>query len=125
MVPVIAKKEVKSKKDRSIYLLDTNVLVHDPKALYSFDGSHVAIPVTVLEEMDRFKHEGTDRGRNSRKTIRLLDELRKHGSLKDGVSLDNGSIVQVLFPPLIKKIHSKKRGFLQGQIMIFYLWLLD
>lgn len=128
MVPVKAKKEIKNKKDRSIYLLDTNVLVHDPKALYSFDGAHVAIPVTVLEEMDRFKHEGTDRGRNSRKTIRLLDELRKHGSLKDGVSLDNGSIVQVLFPPIDQKNTLKEKGFLAGpdnDILLMALGLKD
>lgn len=83
---------------QKIYLLDTNVLVHDPKALYAFENARVAIPLTVLEEMDRFKHEGTDRGRNARKTIRLLDELRYKGSLKDGVELENNSVVQVLFP---------------------------
>lgn len=84
---------------KSLYILDTNVLLHDPKALYQFDDVRIGIPVIVLEEVDKFKHEGTDRGRNARETIRILDRLRENGSLRDGVALENGSVVQVLFLP--------------------------
>jgi len=83
--------------DKKIFILDTNVLIHDPKALFSFTGAHVGIPSTVLEELDQFKGEGTERGRNSRQTIRNLDELREKGSLRDGVPLDDGGILQILF----------------------------
>jgi PhoH-like ATPase len=83
--------------NKKIFILDTNVLIHDPKALFSFTGAHVGIPSTVLEELDQFKGEGTERGRNSRQTIRNLDELRERGSLRDGVSLDDGGIIQILF----------------------------
>jgi PhoH-like ATPase len=79
------------------YVLDTNVLLHDPKALYAFAGRPVGIPVMVLEEIDSFKKEGTDRGRNARETARILDGLRKQGSLREGVTIDNGSVVSVLF----------------------------
>lgn len=82
---------------KKIYVLDTNVLLHDPHALFNFEGISIGIPSVVLEELDSFKKEGTDRGRNSRETIRLLDSLRTRGSLKDGVVLDNGSEVKVLF----------------------------
>ncbi|HEX4068896.1 MAG TPA: PhoH family protein [Candidatus Babeliales bacterium] len=84
-------------KDKKIFILDTNVLIHDPKAMFSFDGAHVGIPATVLEELDQFKGEGTERGRNSRQTIRSLDELRERGSLRDGVKLEDGGILQILF----------------------------
>src|SRR5438477_24121 len=82
---------------KKIFVLDTNVLIHDPKSLFSFTGAHVAIPAVVLEELDQFKGEGTERGRNSREVIRNLDQLRTKGSLKDGVPLDDGGILQIFF----------------------------
>ncbi len=82
---------------KKIFILDTNVLIHDPKALFSFTGAHVGIPAVVLEELDQFKGEGTERGRNARETIRNLDHLRTQGSLRDGVPLENGGIIQILF----------------------------
>lgn len=88
---------VKEAKEKKIYILDTNVLIHDPSAIFSFEGALVGIPAIVLEELDEFKREGTVCGRNTREVIRILDDLRKRGSLKDGVLLDNGSILKVLF----------------------------
>ncbi len=82
-----------------IYLLDSNVLIHDPQALFSFEEAIVGIPILVLEELDRFKGEATQRGRNTRQTIRYLDLLRERGSLAEGVKLDNGGILRVFFIP--------------------------
>lgn len=82
---------------KKIFILDTNVLIHDPKAMFSFTGAHVGIPANVLEELDQFKGEGTERGRNSRQTIRYLDELRQKGSLRDGVDLEGEGTLQILF----------------------------
>lgn len=82
---------------KKLFVLDTNVLVHDPHALYAFEGALVGIPSIVLEELDEFKKESSDRGRNTREVIRQLDALRQKGSLREGVTLDNGSTVQVLF----------------------------
>src|SRR5580704_15606049 len=81
-----------------IYLLDTNVLIHDPQAIFSFEGASVAIPIMVLEELDHFKGENSQRGRNTREVIRILDMLRQKGSLRDGVKLDNGGTLKVIFP---------------------------
>lgn len=91
---------VKKATHKKIYVLDTNVLLHDPRALESFEGVTIGIPAAVLEELDTFKREGTDRGRNTREVIRQLDALRERGSIGDGVKLDNGGTLRVLFPPL-------------------------
>jgi PhoH-like ATPase len=82
---------------KKIFILDTNVLIHDPKSLFSFTGAHVGIPAVVLEELDQFKGEGTERGRNSREVIRNLDQLRTEGSLRDGVKIADDGIIQILF----------------------------
>ncbi|CAN5206545.1 PhoH family protein [soil metagenome] len=83
-----------------IFILDTNVLVHDPSALYNFKDSIIGIPAIVLEELDKFKGELSERGRNAREATRLLDRLRERGSLQDGVPLDNGGHLRVLFLPM-------------------------
>ncbi len=83
-----------------IFILDTNVLVHDPAALFNFKGSLIGVPSIVLEELDNFKGELSERGRNAREAARLLDNLRERGSLQEGVALDNGGHLKVLFLPL-------------------------
>lgn len=90
---------VEQNNQQKMYVLDTNVIVHDPYAFKNFKGVHVGIPAVVLEELDSFKREGSDRGRNAREFIRQLDSLREKGSLKDGIQLENGTIVRVLFIP--------------------------
>ncbi len=88
--------------DKKLYILDTNVLIHDSKALFSFKGAHIGIPITVLQELDRFKSETTSRGRNAREVIRTLDKLRELGSLAQGVTLEDKTVVQILLlPPVI------------------------
>ncbi|MDR3562316.1 MAG: PhoH family protein [Negativicutes bacterium] len=78
------------------YVLDTNVLLNSPNAIFAFDEHHVIIPEVVLEELDRFKRESTDRGANSRQTSRIIDTLRLKGNLLEGVSLnDEGGMLQV------------------------------
>ena len=79
------------------FVLDTNVLIHDPTSIYQFDEHAVIIPLKVLEEIDRFKKELSERGRNARTVSRMLDELRKKGRLSDGVKLDKGGSIQVIF----------------------------
>ncbi len=74
------------------YVLDTNVLIHDPKAIFKFEDNDIVIPIYVIEEIDQFKREGTERGRNCRQFARMLDELRDKAqiSLSQGVSLGDG-----------------------------------
>ncbi len=79
------------------FVLDTNVLLYDPGALMVFDEHDVVIPMTVIEELDRFKKDLNETGRNARHFARLLDELREKGSLHDGVPLPGGGKIIVDF----------------------------
>ena len=67
------------------FVLDTNVLLHDPNALFQFEEHVVVIPLTVIEEIDRFKKNNDETGRNARQAIRSLDGLREKGRLIEGV----------------------------------------
>ena len=84
---------------RKNYVLDTNVLLHDPRAIFRFEDNNVIIPIYVIEEVDQFKREGSERGRNARQIARVLDELReKGGALSKGVLLDSGGTLRVAVP---------------------------
>lgn len=72
------------------YVLDTNVLLHNPRCIFSFDENTVLIPLASLDELDRFKTKSDELGRNARAVARLLDELRTQGSLLDGVNTPSG-----------------------------------
>jgi PhoH-like ATPase len=81
------------------YVLDTNVLLHDPQSIFRFEDNNVVIPIYVIEEVDQFKREGSERGRNARSIARLLDDLRERGgSLSKGVPLDSGGTLRVAVP---------------------------
>jgi PhoH-like ATPase len=81
--------------ERRTYVVDTNVLLYDPQALFVFDEHDIIIPMTVIEEIDRFKKDLNETGRNARTISRYLDELRAKGSLKDGVALQGGGKLRV------------------------------
>ncbi len=74
----------------NLYILDTNVLLQDPLAIYSFEENNVIIPAVVLEEVDSKKRYMDEIGRNAREVARLLDDLREQGKLHEGVKLING-----------------------------------
>jgi PhoH-like ATPase len=75
------------------YVLDTNVLLHDPSAILRFEDNDVVLPITVIEELDRFKKQPEMIGRNARQVSRNLDELRSSGRLTEGIPInDSGSL---------------------------------
>lgn len=78
-----------------IFVLDTNVLLHDPNALFAFQHNVVVIPAVVLEEIDSKKRNADEIGRNARAASRLLDGLRELGHLHSGVPLPNGGTLKV------------------------------
>ena len=81
------------------YVLDTNVLLHDPRAIFKFEDNVVVLPIFCLEEIDQFKREGSERGRNARHVVRLLDDLREQGgSLSKGVTIKSGGTLTVAVP---------------------------
>lgn len=75
---------------KKTYVLDTNVLLHDPLSLFQFEEHDVVIPAIVLEELDGKKRNMDEVGRNARETARVLDQLRTTGKLHDGVPLESG-----------------------------------
>jgi len=79
------------------YILDTNVLLHDPNSLLNFEDNHVLIPIEVIEEIDRFKRESSELGQNARAVSRQLDALRQHGALSKGVPLSNGGRLLIVY----------------------------
>lgn len=80
------------------FVLDTNVLLHNPRALYLFEDNVVVIPFAVLEELDKFKKGNDDVGRNAREVIRQLDRLRQRGKLAEGVGWNgHGGLIRVEF----------------------------
>src|SRR3954471_6300768 len=70
------------------FVLDTNVLLHNPNALFMFGDNEVIIPFDVIEELDTFKTGTDDLGRNARTVIRHLDQLRRQGNLSEGVKIE-------------------------------------
>ncbi|MBE0603897.1 MAG: PhoH family protein, partial [Deltaproteobacteria bacterium] len=79
------------------FVLDTNVLLHDPNALFKFEDNRVYIPITVIEELDHFKKDSNMLGRNARTVSKYIDRLREKGNLSDGVPLDHGGMLRIAF----------------------------
>ncbi|HMN95096.1 MAG TPA: PhoH family protein [Phycisphaerales bacterium] len=67
------------------FVLDTNVLLHNPGSVFMFEEHTVVIPLAVIEELDQFKKNNDETGRNAREVIRQLDRLRAKGHLFEGV----------------------------------------
>ncbi len=81
------------------FVLDTNVLLHDPFAITRFGEHEVVLPIYVVEELDQFKKAVNGLGRNARAIARQLDTLRKEGRLNEGVPLSNGGRLRVMLLP--------------------------
>jgi PhoH-like ATPase len=78
------------------FVVDTNVLLHNPNAIFLFADNEVVIPFDVIEELDSFKTNSDDLGRNARTVIRHLDRLRAQGKLSEGVDVkETGGRVRV------------------------------
>jgi PhoH-like ATPase len=80
---------------RKTFVLDTNVILHNPRSLVSFADNVVLLPIEVLEELDRFKKGRDERGRNARVAIRMLDEFRLKGEPGKGYPLENGGMLKI------------------------------
>ncbi len=82
------------------FVFDTNVLIYDAESIFKFTGDDVTvvIPITVIEEIDKFKKELSDRGRNARQFSRNIETLRKKGDLTKGIKLENNSTIMIKMP---------------------------
>ena len=77
------------------FVLDTNVLLHNADSIVSFADNTVVLPMSVIEELDKFKSHSDELGRNARHVIRELDRLREKGHLNKGVELENGGTLMI------------------------------
>lgn len=80
---------------KKIYLLDTNVIMHDPTSLFAFEDNMVIIPLVVLDELDKHKTGQTQIAAHARVAIRSMDKMRSQGTLSDGVATPGGGILKV------------------------------
>ena len=72
---------------KKVFILDTNVLLSNPLSIHKFDDNDVVIPISVIEEVDTFKKDMSDIGRNAREVSRILDKLRDRGTLSSGIPI--------------------------------------
>src|SRR6201984_855604 len=79
------------------YVLDTNVLLHDPHSVYRFADNHVWIPIDVLSELDKFKNEQTERGTNARTVHRFLSRCFRQNSklVTHGAKTPEGGTIRI------------------------------
>ncbi|MBN1384244.1 MAG: PhoH family protein [Elusimicrobia bacterium] len=80
---------------KKTFILDTNVLIHDPESLTSFADNTIVIPMAVIEELDNLKRFHDERGRAARAVSRKLNQLGKNGKFSKGMHLENGGTVLI------------------------------
>lgn len=97
--------EVK-KVSRKTFVIDTNVLVHDPQAIKNFKNNDVVIPLSVLEELDSLKRHMDEVGKNAREVIRYIDSLKteKAGDFHSGITLPEGPKVRIYLDVKLERI---------------------
>ena len=108
---------------KKTFVLDTNVLLHNSNCIESFADNIVVIPMAVIEELDKFKSNNDELGRNARQVIRRLDNLRRRGRLGEGVPMDNGGTLKIIidkFLPYaivfgIAELWAKKMQLIYGE----------
>lgn len=110
---------------KKIFVLDTNVLLNDPRAIYSFEENDVIIPLAVLEEIDSLKTKSSDLGFNARESSRILEELRAEGNLNKGVELESGGRIRIVINGKLELPHGLSSGKMDNRIISTALHLQE
>lgn len=107
------------------YVLDTNVLLHDPESILQFPQQKIVLPLTVLEELDNMKRLPNELGKNSRAVFRFLDSLKNigEGDLHRGVKLENESTISIMLnfktdPPLSLPLSTNDHKILMAALLL-------
>jgi PhoH-like ATPase len=92
------------------YVLDTNVLLHDPHSVYRFADNHVWVPIEVLSEMDKFKNEQTERGANARAVHRFLTRCFNQNSrlVMRGAKTPGGGTIRIAVNEFLPELRTNK-----------------
>ena len=94
------------KKEKKVFVLDTSVLLFDHRSIKNFAEHDVAIPITVLEEVDRFKKGNDVINFEAREFIRMLDELSQSNSLQDWLPLAYDDVPEALWPVALRSLQA-------------------
>ncbi|MBI5273854.1 MAG: PhoH family protein [Chlamydiales bacterium] len=81
---------------KKTYVLDTNILLHDPNAITRFVGNEVGVPLAVIEELDQMKHFNDELGKNARYAIRFIDQMAEFGDLQQGIDIGSNTTLRVI-----------------------------
>ena len=96
-------------KKKKIFVLDTSVLLHDHQSITNFEKHDVAIPITVLEELDNFKVGNDTKNFTAREVIRFIDKLSEKDSLQNWIPLGKGKgKLRVVLPVELKSLDAEK-----------------
>ena len=105
-------------RSKRIHVLDTNVLMHDPTALFRFEEHDVFLPMQVMEELDNAKKGTSEASRNARQVSRFLNELiETHGSqnIHDGITLNRPKALQLRGPDSVGRLRFQTGNFDAGK----------
>ncbi|HET6515036.1 MAG TPA: PhoH family protein [Thermodesulfovibrionales bacterium] len=86
---------VEKRLKKKIFVLDTNVLIHDPSSLFRFGTHDVVIPFVVLEELDRLKKGHGEKAVSARSALRIIDRLTEKGPLMKGIAMETGGLLSI------------------------------
>ena len=119
-------KTLKSSKSVKTFVIDTNVLIHRPEAIFSFKNSKVVIPIEVFEELDKLKSEHhSGRGKSARSACRLIDGLISNRDVSKGVKMPSGGILSIPLFEDFKDYHGLIRGKKDNQILLTAFFLKE
>lgn len=82
---------------RKNYVIDTNVMIHDPNFLYKFQDNHIIIPIICIEELDNLKNREGIVGYHARSASREINNIRQYGNLYEGINLPDGGTLKIEF----------------------------
>lgn len=124
----VAIKKKKVKYNPKLFVLDTNVILHDYNAIYNFQENDLYIPITVLEELDKFKKGEDTLNYNAREFIRCIDKLSSSASIDNGTSLGKGHgyiKVELGHPYPKEMLESLSDDIPDHRIISTAIWLRD
>lgn len=103
---------------RKTFVLDTNVLIHDPESIFKFKENDVVIPMVVIEELDRLKKGYGEIAYSARHALKNIDSLRENGNIAAGVPLEGGGTVTIEYIPHIPDMISADNAIIKTAIHI-------
>ncbi len=120
---------MKVKKKEKVFVLDTSVLLHDHDAITNFEDNNVAIPITVLEELDKFKLGNDTKNFSAREVIRFIDKLSFNQSLKEWIPIRRGlgnlKVIMEVSPKNLNAEHIYAQGKNDHKIINAALYLQE